>query len=194
MVNGVNSFNNQQFKKVVKSAFGVDLIASEPWLEPVMEISVAANVSLIRSIGTQLSDQVEQMVLSAYNGGTRVEDLADHIFGRFDVAESRANLIARDQTSKLNGKLTQFRQTNIGVEKYIWRTSLDERVRETHADHEGETYAWDAGPEDTGNPGDDIQCRCYGEMVVPDNLAPGLDDAQSVELTEQWRKEQEDDA
>ncbi len=45
------------------------------------------------------------------------------------ISNSRAKLLARDQVGKLNGRLTQRRQQDIGVEMYIWSTSRDERMR-----------------------------------------------------------------
>ena len=48
----------------------------------------------------------------------------------------------------------------------IFGTSEDERVRPTHQNNNGETYSWDNPPFETGNPGDDIQCRCTAEPVV----------------------------
>lgn len=193
MATGVNRFNAEEFRKVVKSALGVDVFAAEPWLADVLEASTTANVALIESIPNKLLPEVEGLINRAYNGGMRVEALADEIFGRFDVAESRAKLIARDQTSKLNGALTRLRQQNVGVEQYIWRTSLDERVRDSHAEKEGQTFSWSNPPDDTGNPGDDYQCRCYAEMVLPDNLAPSLDDEDTAAVTAQWREETADE-
>ncbi|WP_241971166.1 minor capsid protein [Actinobacillus lignieresii] len=60
------------------------------------------------------------------------------------VTSKRARLIARDQIGKLNARLTQLRQQQIGVKSYIWRTSLDERVRKWHKSREGERFDWDA--------------------------------------------------
>ena len=71
-----------------------------------------------------------------------------------------ARRIARDQTNKAVGNLNQIRQMDIGIESYVWRTSMDERVRPTHRDKEGTVFRWDNPPPDTGHPGHDIQCRC----------------------------------
>lgn len=189
MTSNVTSFNLQQFRKIVSSVLGVDIVASEPWLAPLISTTVAANVSLIGSIGQQLSTQVEQIILSAYSGSVRVEDLSDQIEQRFNVSESRAKFIARDQTSKLNGRLTKLRQQNIGGEEYIWRTAMDERVRPTHAAHEGKKFKWSAPPADTGNPGDDYECRCYAEMVFPTELTSGSLEGDEADVrTQDWKK------
>jgi SPP1 gp7 family putative phage head morphogenesis protein len=74
--------------------------------------------------------------------------------------------------AKLNGKLTESRQRDIGVEGYIWRTVGDERVRETHESVDGDYYSWDNPPSETdGNaPGEDYQCRCWAEPVLPSEM------------------------
>ena len=89
---------------------------------------------------------------------------------RTDVSDSRAKLIARDQVAKLNGELTKERQTDLGVTGYIWRTVGDERVRDEHADNDGQFFTWDSPPS-TGAPGEDIQCRCWAEPVLPELAA-----------------------
>jgi uncharacterized protein with gpF-like domain len=82
--------------------------------------------------------------------------------------------------------LTQLRQTELGVSKYIWRTSRDERVRESHRAMEGRTAVWDDPAvylDDEGDrhprsgiggvelhPGEDFQCRCFAEPVLEDLL------------------------
>ena len=81
------------------------------------------------------------------------------------MSESRAELIARDQTLKLNGAITKARQTSAGVNSYTWNTSHDDRVRESHAALDGQIISWDAPPE-AGHPGEDFQCRCVPIPVI----------------------------
>ena len=114
-----------------------------------------------------LSD-VERVVRNAHAGGLRVEVLAKDLVERFGVSESRAALIARDQTLKLNGQLNRSKQQAAGISQYRWSTSRDERVRETHQALEGSTHSWDVPPPGTGHPGDDYQCRCTARAIVPE--------------------------
>lgn len=48
---------------------------------------------------------------------------------------------------------------------YIWRTRNDRKVRSTHADREGQIFAW-ANPPQGGHPGEDYNCRCRAEPVT----------------------------
>jgi peptidoglycan hydrolase-like protein with peptidoglycan-binding domain len=51
--------------------------------------------------------------------------------------------------------------------QYIWRTVGDDKVRENHAVLEGTTRDW----EDSPDPGDDINCRCWAEKVEEEGLS-----------------------
>lgn len=142
-------------------------------LSAIMERSMSDSVSLIKDTVGTLKAETLAIIGDPENVGLRVEDLADLIRERTGVSESRAELIARDQTLKTNGNLTANRQRNAGITSYVWSTSLDDRVRPDHAALEGKTIAWD-DPPDVGHPGEDIQCRCVAIPVI-DEFA-GLDD------------------
>jgi SPP1 gp7 family putative phage head morphogenesis protein len=168
-----NEFNREQWRKIVRSVLSIDLFQSEPWLEPKVETFVVENVKLIKSIQDQSLDRIEQQVILAIQRGDRFERIQELIEKEYNRSENRARLIARDQVGKLNGDLSRFRQTDLGVTHYIWRTAMDERVRgnplgpavppgQNHWDREGKRFAWNDPPPD-GHPGFPIQCRCYAE-------------------------------
>jgi Phage Mu protein F like protein len=56
------------------------------------------------------------------------------------------------------------------VDKYIWHTQDDDKVRPSHAAHEQELVAWEEPP-DIGHPGDAYNCRCVAEPYL-DGLDP----------------------
>lgn len=118
-----------------------------------------ANVQYMRNAARTYADDVAEIMNDPATWGKRVEDIAKDIQERSGVSESKAELIARDQTLKLNGAINKTRQENAGVTKYIWNTSHDERVRESHRELDGQTFSWSDPPE-PGHPGEDIQCRC----------------------------------
>jgi SPP1 gp7 family putative phage head morphogenesis protein len=120
-----------------------------------------------------LLPQVNKTVQDAFAGGLRVEVLREQIMDRFGVGRSRADLIARDQTLKLNGQINRNRQKEIGIDRYEWSTSRDSRVRKTHK-HDGKIFSWDDPPDPPGvHPGQDYQCRCVAIPVAPDWLDEG---------------------
>ena len=83
------------------------------------------------------------------------------------TARQRAELLARDQVLSANAGASRLKLQEAGASKYVWITSLDERVRENHAELHGTTQNFNdppigggTGPDDPGNPGEGIQCRC----------------------------------
>lgn len=157
--------NLESIRAQVRAAAGVDVFLGDAGVSSQVGAFAAENVSLISSIPEDYFRQVEGIVMRNFRAGRRAEDFQQEIEDRFGVAESRAALIARDQVSKLNGDLTRVRQTSLGIEHYIWRTSQDERVRDSHAALEGKKIAWDDPPE-VGHPGEDYNCRCNAEPVI----------------------------
>lgn len=167
IMQATDRFNRQQFHAVFRSVFGVDIFTTEPFLADLLAAWEAENIKLIKSIPSQYLDQLHGKIVAAVRAGKPSKVIAEVVRETFDLPRSRAKLIARDQIGKLNGQLTMARQKNIGVESYVWRTSLDERVREEHKHREGEKFSWDEPPKD-GHPGNPINCRCSAEAVFPD--------------------------
>ncbi len=150
----------EQFKKVT----GVNIFAgiTEDWLPKAVDEFVTENVRLIRSLAEDHFSDLRNHLTEAIADGRRWEDIAEEIEERYGVADRHAELIARDQVGKFYGALNEERQTQLGVEKYVWRTARDNRVRDEHAEREGQSFSWDEPPED-GHPGEAINCRCQAE-------------------------------
>lgn len=171
LVNRVDESHKRRFFERLKAATSVDLekIVGGEGLGPVVVQSVEANVALIKSIPSEQLSRVRELVEGAVirgespDGGMRRE--LQRIGG---ITRRRAQFIARDQTAKLNGQLTQARNQAVGIVEYVWRTSGDSRVRPSHAEKNGHRFRWDTPPPDTGHPGQDFQCRCTARSVIPD--------------------------
>ena len=186
----VNRFNKQQVGKVFESVLGVSLFSREPFLKEELQEFAISNANLIKNVTSDFVDKTQQIVFTGLRKGLRHEEIAKQILGRtkdkqgfvskFKKSKTRAALIARDQVNKLNGQLTEIRQTSAGVKKYIWRTVRDTRVRGTpgtpsaglpldfnHFKREGEEFSWNDPPAD-GHPGEPINCRCFAEPVLED--------------------------
>lgn len=168
-----NKFNRVAVGDQIKAVIGIDPLGTvekhSGSIAPILEDFVTENVSLIKAISSRYLDEVGSIVQDAVYTGKRADEVSGLVQGRFDVSQSRADLIARDQISKLNGQLTQTRQGSLGISRYIWRTSLDERVRDTHAALEGKLIDWNSPPR-VGHPGEDFQCRCRAEPDLSDLL------------------------
>ena len=181
--------NHAEVSTNLKNQTGIDLSAylrNSPNIAEKVNALTAGNIQLIKSIRSQYLDKVQNAVMQAMVPGSLNKDLAAQIKDLGKTTEKRAMFIARDQSSKLNAALTQARHEDVGIKKYMWSTSLDERVRDSHADKEGLVFEYANPPADTGHPGHDFNCRCVQIPVLDDVVSQmskeGLD---SVKETEQ---------
>lgn len=180
---GVNKFSEQQLQASFKKSLGVDLFLADPVLERSVEIWVKDNVKKITALGEGQAREIERIVLDGYRQGIAPGELRSAILDTFRSSderettkvkgmsvEDRAKFIARDQISTLSGQVSQLRQTRLGLDKYIWQTSEDERVRPEHVDRNGQVFEWSSPPED-GHPGMPINCRCVALPFLDDLLS-----------------------
>lgn len=171
--------NQAEVATNLRNQTSIDLagyLRNSPNITEKVEAMTTANVQLIKSIRSQYLDKVQNAVTQALVKGTLNKDLASQIKGYLDkdlftqvkdigkATEKRAALIARDQSSKLNAVLTQARHEDLGIKKYMWSTVGDERVRDSHAELDGQVFSYE-NPPAVGNPGHDFNCRCVAIPV-----------------------------
>lgn len=123
------------------------------------------NIALVENAARVYAQDVRDIFSDPNTLGMSVDELKKKLLERGNVNDSRAELIARDQTLKLNGALNEKRQKDAGVTEYVWSTSKDDRVREEHRELDGQTFSW-SNPPEPGHPGEDFQCRCVALPVV----------------------------
>jgi SPP1 gp7 family putative phage head morphogenesis protein len=165
MANSTESFNRRKFVTSINEVIGVNLsdIIKADGVSTQVQVSIAENVDLIKTIPTEYHDKIKLAIDKGINKGDDFFSIRKRILELGQSTAKRAKLIARDQVAKLNAAVTQARQERIGVTHYFWRTSRDERVRPTHKANADKKFAWDDPPSKTGHPGHDIQCRCTPE-------------------------------
>ena len=163
-----------EWKRVVSKTLGVDLIDdyySGDFYRKILEQWVDQNVSLIKSIPQECLSEMQAITQKGFVDGKTITDISKDIRKAYSVSRSKALFIARDQMAKLNSEITQYQQRDAGVNRYIWSTSGDEKVRDSHAALDGKVFSWDAPPvvdKKTGrraHPGEDFQCRCVALPV-----------------------------
>lgn len=187
-----NAQNIQEVEKDLKRQTRVDLqgyLHNSGKVAEKLEQLTTANVQLIKSIHSQYLDKIQAAVIQAQVKGTPTKDLAKQIKEIGGVTEKRAKLIARDQSSKINAALTRARHEEMGVTQYIWSTSGDERVRDSHAENDGKIFSYDDPPA-TGNPGDQINCRCVAIPYFGDKLEQGA--KEEIEQNQENVREQQE--
>lgn len=167
----------------LSKSLGVDVsvLYDQKKISDVLAMGGMEASQLIRTIPGEYLGHVARAVNNNFKGvplpeGRTLIQQITHLSG---VSENRAKIIARDQTSKLQGILTQVRQESIGIDEYLWRNSKDQRVvgnpsgrypkgNAIHMNHwvrEGKRYKWSDPPAD-GHPGQAILCRCWAEAVL----------------------------
>lgn len=173
----IESYHRERLIKSFGVALGVDItpIVTDELIRPFMEDRIAKNVSLIRTIPERFHVGLRNRLIKEFQDAPfdrqRVTAMLREQYG---ASGNQLRLIARDQTTKTIGQLTEIRQRNVGVEEYRWQDSDDERVRPTHADNDTKTFRWDTPPPVTGHPGHDFQCRCVGIAIIPNELRERL--------------------
>ena len=184
----VTEWSADQFQRQVQRVVKVNLYDDTSGLAPHLELFVADNVKLIKSLTYGHLEDIKGVVTRGARLGLRHEEVAQQIHQQFGVAKNRAALIASDQIGKLNGEINKLRQTNLGVRRYRWSTSLDERVRKDHRHLEGSIQEWAKPPVvnrrtgERGHPGSAVRCRCSAIPIIDDVLADaGLIDVEDVE-------------
>lgn len=140
-----NNYNGEFFKR-----------ALEEWIDH--------NIGLIVTMPQSSLGQMKDIVREGFLTGKRTKDITKEIQDTYHRTKRHAQLLARDQTAKLNGQLTEAQQRDAGVSEYVWSTCGDSRVRKSHHKLHGKRYSWNDPPEVTPgrhlHPGQDYQCRC----------------------------------
>ena len=163
---------DERLAAAIYASVSVDVkpfLVNNPRIATATHEAIGRNVDLIKTIPEEYFDKITDAVEMNWAGGMRWESLVGRVQEIGDITERRAALIARDQTAKMNSSFNRIRQTDLGIEEYEWQTSGDERVRESHAEVDGQVFRWDEpGPvagSVAGEPchaGFDVNCRCVG--------------------------------
>lgn len=165
----LNTFNARELSRLL----GVD-VSNDFAVGGVLAQFRREAAGYIRALPGEMLERVRNVLDDPDVGNLRVEEIQSRLADQFDIVDSHAALIARDQVLKTNGLLTAHRQQAAGVVEYTWSSSRDERVRPDHAALDGTTQHWGNPPivdKRTGrraDPGGDFQCRCVAIPVLPD--------------------------
>lgn len=162
--------HTKSFMSAANKAFGINLqgVIAQEELQEYIEVVSMRNAGLIKGLSEDLVKSVRLKVVNSAINGRSASQLRSELKKLLKISDNRAKLIARDQTAKFNSDLNRIRHEQAGIEKYIWRTSKDERVRSRHQKLEGKEYSYGqkTGAEEGLPPGQPIQCRCIAQAVV----------------------------
>lgn len=192
-VDKVNKYNRQKFMAQMRKVLGINIAAIvDEAMKDDLDVMIQESASYIKSIPNYLVGHVADRVLQHFKGIPMPEGrtLRQQIKEEFKVSDGRAKVLARDQTSKMNTSISAIRQTNLGIEWYVWKTVQDERVvgkpgglypkttklhknhyimqnklckwadQNVYSDDGGKTWKPRTAEMPHNHPGDDIMCRC----------------------------------
>jgi len=140
---------------------------------------VAENARLISTFPESISDRVAHFIQEEQVKGRRSEFITQNLIEQFpDVSMGRLRLIARTETGEANTALVQARSEGLGLKWYMWRTSKDERVRDSHQLMDRVLVNWDEppNPEELAgekgvrhgpyHAGNIYNCRCFPAPII----------------------------
>lgn len=179
----------KEWKRAIKATLGIDIredyYLGDFYVEQ-LEKWISENVDLIKTIPEDTLEKMKDIVYDGFTNGKTTTRMVKEMQRAYGISRRRAELIARDQTAKLNGQIQRAQQQDAGITEYIWCTTGDERVRRSHRELNGKKFSWDDPPENSDgrkcHPGEDYQCRCIGRPVFNRNRIslPMEDDAVKI--------------
>jgi SPP1 gp7 family putative phage head morphogenesis protein len=188
--------NAKQWFRFTEEVLGLKFFPYEPWEAEVINVWAQNNETLIKSLTQDYIKNLNLLVSEGVQNSASAPTFEEAVKKMLKKSkklqkkyiDNRARLIARDQVGKLTESFTRRRQTDAGIEMYIWATVGDERVRKTHRAMQGRLCRWDDASvysDDGGktwkkrlsiggielHPGQDIQCRCTAIPYFDDVIA-----------------------
>jgi SPP1 gp7 family putative phage head morphogenesis protein len=138
---------------------------------------IERNATLIKSMPERIRSEITNIVARESFEGRRASDIAEDLQSRFpEMLKAKADLIARTETSKTSTALTKARCDNLSIKAYIWRTSEDGRVRDSHNKMDDVIIFWSNPPSPEllakekfagyYHAGNIYNCRCYPEPII----------------------------
>lgn len=174
---GLDAYATGQVARAVQRLVGIDVrqLAQGRDLRPTLLGWAQATAEQIVTVESRYLDRVAELVTEAVAAGRT--DLSSVLQQRYGVAKSDADRLARSEIGTLNSRITQSRQQGLGISRYRWSTSGDERVRPSHARLDGRIRSWDDPHPTEGHPGEAVNCRCVAEPVFEDEEEEDLREA-----------------
>ena len=163
--------DEEEKRKDFKKAITINPTVDEPTRERLKrEYTENVTLSIKNFTDKEIIKLREAVEKNLFTGLDNNQSLVNFIQKEFNTTLHKARFLARNETELffMNYNLAEFKQ--IGVTQYIWRTSHDERVRESHKLMDGKVVDIDTPPPETGgkHAGFDYNCRCKMLPVLPE--------------------------
>lgn len=187
-------FNRKQFEKQSKQVTGFKYVAPEGYWDSIRNQWMRENYMLIRNLLNLIVSQSNEAIYRGVRNSFKTKQIIANLKEISDnIAKNRVNLVAMDQTGKLNSRITKNRQVEVGIDFYVWHTARDEKVRASHSPLDGKLCKWRDNSVYAEIPkagekikwlkrpkswvqlpaGEDIDCRCTSTPYFPELLDTG---------------------
>lgn len=163
------TFDKRFMRELRKAGFTVKFQLS-PNIEDILEASVKENVGLIKSIGVDYLERVQQQVWSGVASGYDLGQIAKDLSKAYGISDRRAKNIARDQGAKAHAIIERERRKEAGITQAIWLHSHAGKVpRPSHVKANGKVFDIEKGLYLDGVwtlPAFQPNCRCSSASLV----------------------------
>jgi hypothetical protein len=182
----------REAQREVLSIPSIAQTAAEEGVTDLLKQFSDASVSLITKLSDEHINQLQGVIFDNFIDGKfqGKGGLKAHLQNVYEMSANRAKLIARDQSNKMVGQMNMVRAIRSGSVGYQWNNVGDTRVRgnpsgkypkakSNHWKRQGQYFLWRKmddppiapdgkpfrQPPEKGNPGDEINCRCWADPV-----------------------------
>jgi len=164
----VNRRNQNVFYNAAKRRVGVDKTELEATEGLTYQINAyqLETAQWIKKIRDETLQNWTANTLRDMAEGRGIDDIMSQFDSMVEQRKNHAQMVARTQISTFNSLVTKTRARNLGIEKAIWVTSEDERVRNCHAERHGREFELAEG----------LYSSCDGKTLLPGvdyNCFPG---------------------
>lgn len=170
----VNRRNKAEFYRRMEKSVGI----SRQELEATEGLTFQINAyqletyQWIRKMRDDTMQQWTSNTLRDMAEGKSLPDILSQFDGMVEKRKNHAEMVARTQISTFNSLTSKARARNLGIEKAIWVTSRDERVRPCHQVRDKKEFDLAEGLYSSCDgktllPGVDYNCRCDYRMIIP---------------------------
>jgi len=169
-----NNVNRDRLYSAIGDRVGIDpkqLIAEEG-LKSQTNALILETAQWAKKLRDETLDLYTANTLRVMSQGGSIEDVMSEFDGMTEKRKNHAKFTARNQIGNFNAVMGKVRAQNLGIEKGIWRTAEDERVRPCHQARNGKEFDLSKGLYSSCDgqsllPGTDYQCRCTTEYILP---------------------------
>lgn len=159
------SSSEKQYNEAIKSLFALDIFSNNQSMTMILEQTISNSTGMMKNIESDNLNKVRQIVNTGIIEGKTSSQIKDDLVKSKAVARRRAENIARNETGNAYAAINKARNKALGVKKFKWITSNDERVRPEHQSFNNKIYTFTRPPNGL-MPGEDYNCRCVYSIVI----------------------------